>query len=273
MVTDDDSRRWWAELEADEARAWTPKRVWGELREIDQRYKIRLEPRFGRCPACGLTASDVIPWCGATYGVCNPCLVRWYVGENVVRVDQARLHAEYEAEGFSEIEREEIEADVDYNVARYLAALQPLEVTRPQRRTHMRERQQTSAIEGFDWQPLHAGWPEMRGCFGDTSPAERIGVGRAVIADLIAVPQQKRHQITGQLLITPGTFDRIRDTVVDPQNGTTLQQLLQRPGNTLEHLDALIRALLARDERRKTLLRELQQLEVIERAFGGGVTA
>jgi hypothetical protein len=271
MRTDDDSRRWWAELEGHQRRKWDSERLWSELRESDQRTRIRLEPRFGRCPACGLTATDVLPWCGATYSVCSPCGVRWYVGENVVRVDGARLNLENE--GFSETEREEYEENVLYDTARYLAALQPLEVTRPQRqrRTHMRERQ---AIEGFDWQPLHAGWPEMRGCFGDTTPAERIGTCAAVIADLQKFPQTRRHPITAALLIEPGTYDRIRNVIVDSQNGTRFVELLQRPGNTLEHLEALIRALLARDERRKALVRELQQLEVIDRAFGGpGVTA
>lgn len=50
---------------------------WAELRAIDAQFYARLEPKFGRCPACDLTPTAVYIWLSISWSTCHACRLRW----------------------------------------------------------------------------------------------------------------------------------------------------------------------------------------------------
>src|SRR5215207_9364014 len=58
--------------------------LWRELATGAQRFALRLDPAYWRCPSCGLGATNIEPWGRAFWAWCELCQTFGPVGEDLL---------------------------------------------------------------------------------------------------------------------------------------------------------------------------------------------
>ncbi len=252
--------------------------LWNELEESVDTDRPRYDPaRWGTCSICRRGPTDIIPFAEVQWSLCELCSQRWPAGVGLLRRPSDDLDPGVPAlpdEFAEEVAFQAIHSlAVDY-ADRPLPGISPpavpVTVTIRQEDSFMPRRIAKQKSFGIDPHRFLQG-REHRPLAG-LNETDRIAVTDAVLNDLLKFPIGARHPRSHVLIINPyshSCWSRIREQVIDEENGRTLEQVLRGsdvvgPTVAIQNVVSLLSRL---RDRRAELEQELKQLDSIAAAF------